>query len=54
MDDLSDVPQETDVLYVLTRRPSIPEYITTKKQLFTIHKDGSIETGQNQESAPAK
>jgi hypothetical protein len=54
MDDLSDVPQETDVLYVLNRRPSIPEFITTKKQLFTITKDGSIEMGQNQENAPKK
>ena len=40
---LSDVPEDTDVLYVLTRRPSIPEYIGTAKHVFVINPDGSIQ-----------
>jgi hypothetical protein len=40
---LSDVPEDTDVLYVLTRRPSIPEYIGTAKHVFAINIDGSIQ-----------
>lgn len=40
---LSDVPEDTDVLYVLTRRPSIPEYIGTAKHMFAINIDGSIQ-----------
>ncbi|HKN23123.1 MAG TPA: hypothetical protein VJX73_16980 [Terracidiphilus sp.] len=40
---LSDVPEDTDVLYVLTRRPSIPEYIGTAKHVFAISIDGSIQ-----------
>lgn len=44
---LSDVPEDTDVFYVLTRKPSIPEYIATKnKKLYTILKDGSILQGK--------
>lgn len=40
---LSDVPEDTDVLYVLTRRPSLPEFIGTPKgRMFTVHEDGSI------------
>ena len=40
---LSDVPEDTDVLYVLTRRPSTPEYIGTAKHVFAINTDGSIQ-----------
>ncbi len=40
---LSDVPEDTDVLYVLTRKPSIPEYIGTGKRVFVINTDGSIQ-----------
>ena len=39
---LSDVPEDTDVLYVLTRKPSIPEYIATQKEKFVVNVDGSI------------
>jgi len=39
---LSDVPEDTDVLYVLNRRPLIPEYIGTAKHVFAIDTDGSI------------
>jgi hypothetical protein len=40
---LSDVPEDTDVLYVLTRRPSMPEYIGAGKHIFTVNTDGSIQ-----------
>ncbi len=39
---LRDVPEDTDALYVLTRKPSIPEYIRTGKRVFLINTDGSI------------
>lgn len=39
---LSDVPEDTDVLYVLNRRPSMPEFIGTSKHFFSVEKDGSI------------
>jgi hypothetical protein len=42
---LSDVPEDTDVLYVLNRRPLIPEYIgTLSGWIFVIHTDGTIES----------
>ena len=42
---LSDVVEDTDVLYVLTRKPSIPEYIgiaNNKKRIFVVNPNGSI------------
>lgn len=39
---LDDVPEDTDVSYVLSRRPSIPEYVLTKKFGYMIKPDGSI------------
>ncbi len=39
---LSDVPEDTDVLLVLTRKPSSPETIGTKNHVFLINPDGSI------------
>lgn len=40
---LSDVPEDTDVFYVLTRKPAIPEMIgTTDKKLYEINTDGAI------------
>lgn len=40
---LSDVPEDTDVFYVLTRKPSIPEYIGAGKRIYIIQVDGRIE-----------
>jgi hypothetical protein len=41
------VPEDTDVFYVLTRQPSVPEYIgTLKKKLFIISTDGTIREGK--------
>ena len=39
---LSDVPEDTDVLFVLTRKPSIPEYVGTQKGVFVVNTDGTI------------
>jgi hypothetical protein len=39
---LSDVPEDTDVFYVLTRRPPVPEFITSSKFVYKISPDGSI------------
>jgi len=39
---LSDVPEDTDVFYVLERRPLMPEYIGTSKRNYVIETDGSI------------
>jgi hypothetical protein len=39
---LSDVPEDTDVLLVLTRRPRVPEFVGTSKYLYTIGIDGNI------------
>jgi hypothetical protein len=41
---LSDVPEDSDVFYVLTRKPSIPEFIGVDGKLrFQIMEDGSIQ-----------
>jgi hypothetical protein len=40
---VSDVPEDTDVFYVLTRKPPIPEMIGTRnKKLYEISTDGTI------------
>jgi len=44
---LSDVPEDTDVFYVLTRQPPQPEYIgTMNKKLYVISTDGTIREGK--------
>ena len=40
---LDEVPEDTDVFYVLTRKPSVPELIATKKYMYKIEKDGKID-----------
>ena len=41
---MTNVPEDTDVLYVLTRRPSIPEYIAVGTDKgFVVSRDGKIE-----------
>lgn len=39
---LSDVPEDTDVLFVLSERPPLPEYVGTRRQIYVIAADGSI------------
>ncbi|MGA8306613.1 MAG: hypothetical protein WB723_13125 [Candidatus Acidiferrales bacterium] len=44
---LSDITEDTDVMYVLTRKPAIPEYvITASKVIWVIGIDGSIKRGK--------
>jgi hypothetical protein len=39
---LDDIPEDTDVFHVLSRRPSVPEYVGTKQFVFRIETDGTI------------
>lgn len=39
---LDDIPEDTDVFHVLSRRPSVPEYVGTKQYVFRIETDGTI------------
>ncbi len=39
---LSDVPEDTDIFYVLNRRPLVPELIRTNTRVFLVQIDGSI------------
>jgi hypothetical protein len=43
--DVTDVPEDTDVFFVLNRKPPMPEIIGTSKQLYAIDKEGNIEIG---------
>lgn len=39
---LSDVPEDTDVFHVLTRKPSGPEWVGAGKHVYKIQVDGTI------------
>ena len=40
-------PEDSDVFYVLTRKPPIPEYVETlDKKIYVIHTDGTINLGK--------
>lgn len=39
---LDDIPEDTDVFHVLSRKPSVPEWIATKKYVYRIEPDGTI------------
>lgn len=41
---LTDLPEDTDVLYVMNRKPSMPEYVGVGKEFFLVNTDGSITT----------
>ena len=44
---LSNVPEDSDVFHVLTRKPSIPEYVgTMDKKIWVIQTDGTILLGK--------
>jgi hypothetical protein len=47
---LSDTPEDTDVFHVLTRKPTVPEYISTKHFLFMVEADGSIKFQKAEEA----
>jgi hypothetical protein len=39
---LDDIPEDTDVFFVLTRKPSVPEMVLTKQFVFQVDPDGGI------------
>ena len=39
---LDDVPEDTDVFHVLSRKPSVPQLIATRKYVYQVAVDGSI------------
>jgi hypothetical protein len=44
---LSLTPEDSDVFHVLTRKPSIPEYVGTfDKKIYVIQTDGTILLGK--------
>ena len=46
---LSDSPEDTDVFHVLTRKPNVPEFISTEHFMFVVEVDGSIKFQGNAE-----
>jgi hypothetical protein len=39
---LDDVPEDTDVFYAMTRKPSAPEMIITWEYTYMVNSDGTI------------
>jgi hypothetical protein len=39
---LTDDPEDSDVSYVLSRKPSVPEFIKTRNHMFVVQVDGTI------------
>ena len=39
---MDDVPEDTDVFLVLSRKPSVPEWVATKKFVYRVETDGTI------------
>ena len=40
---LDDIPEDTDVFHVLTRKPAVPELVITKQFVFQVGCDGTIQ-----------
>jgi hypothetical protein len=41
-DEIGDAPEDTDVFYVLWRKPSFPEYVKAGEKNYLINVDGAI------------
>jgi hypothetical protein len=39
---LADVPEDTDVFHVLARRPSVPQWIATRRYVYRVEPDGAV------------
>jgi hypothetical protein len=39
---LDDIPEDTDVFLVLTRKPSVPQFIMTSQYVYHIEIDGTV------------
>ena len=51
---LSETPEDTDVFHVLTRKPEVPEFISTEHFMFLVDVDGSIKFQGNAEEVLKK
>jgi hypothetical protein len=51
-DIFSDIPVDTDVFFVLSKKPLVPDVVVARGHVFTIQTDGSIITG-NPNNFPA-
>jgi hypothetical protein len=40
---LSEIPEDSDVFVVLSRRPAIPEYVGSQTAIYVVNTDGSIQ-----------
>ena len=47
---LRDEPEDSDVYYVLSRRPQVPEVVETKHFRYVVDVDGSIKLAQGRET----
>ena len=47
---IHDVPEDSDVFHVLTRRPLVPQVIVTRRHQYVIGTDGSIRPTQGKET----
>jgi hypothetical protein len=39
---VDDIPEDTDVFYVLARKPAVPEWIGTRNYVYRVEIDGTI------------
>jgi hypothetical protein len=55
-DIFSDIPVDTDVFFVLSRKPLVPDVVIARGHVFTIQTDGSIVEGNpnNFQTTPKK
>jgi len=45
-DEMGDTPEDTDVFYVLWRKPSFPEYVKAGEKNYLINVDGTIKVAK--------
>ena len=50
---LTDLPEDTDILYVMNRKPSMPEYVGVGKMFYLVNIDGTITTADDK-NVPAQ
>ena len=50
---LTDLPEDTDVLYVMSRKPSMPEYVGVGKMFYLVNIDGTIATAADKSGSEA-
>lgn len=40
---MDDIPEDTDVFFVLNRQPQVPEYLASKKYFYIVKENGTIQ-----------